>query len=835
MPRTLRPGSGQGLKAAQVTNIPAQWDANWFRSFITTHMNPYALQGIQGQQAATPPTMTVAVNSPLQGTQVLTLTAGTTQSTWAPTQTVHLPDAVAFDVEANGGLVDLLFGTSGAWGNGYIIRFDARAGFVAGQILKMTAGVWTNIGTTVAAANSAALGGTYRLVAVMGLNGAMKVYVDGELQCTATDTTYTLNGSTYMATEAISNTTVWAPSAIDGTLDMAADGVQFVHLASDHASNNVAYNFRGVYSAGNAYVKGDEVVYGQTYWLAVNPSTGSTPSTANANWQAVASYNAFQGAWSAVTNYVIGDEVTYSGNYWVCTVANTNSAPTTSNANWQIAGPATLDNVANGTTRFAVGTMGNLLNTTSWVHLTSGSQGNFIDTATNGHVLPSKMFLGGDAGGLPLGPYGYSEPMWVGYGAATGGIYDGGWENSGDLKGIDPTKTYRASVWVCKVVGSTGGQIYFGCDTSYTDNVGGGANPNPYFTSFNVSAMAVGQWYLLVGIIHGAGYTGASSGLSGVWDAALGRITTAGTDFQCAAGAPQQTHRVFLYNDTSGADNTTTDWVVFAHPRFEIVDGSEPTIQALLANTMDGFRDGGTFLRMPSPPSVSAQANTALTQSGTTKTINVNAGTFYLGNIVLNYSSGSVTPATYGKWYVYFDNPGYTGGAVTFQATTDPLVTSQAPGRFYVGTITTASGGGGGGGSGGGVGCCLHESQMIELADGREIPARELTTDMILLSHEGPTPITELRFLPHREWFKVRLDNGVELFVAGDHRFLDDDFNQIRTWDLKLQQRVRARNGYAIVTGLDILWKESTKVAIEVGEPHTYYVQGILSHNKQLC
>lgn len=246
--------------------------------------------------------------------------------------------------------------------------------------------------------------------------------------------------------------------------------------------------------------------------------------------------------------------------------------------------------------------------------------------------------------------------------------------------------------------------------------------------------------------------------------------------------------------------------------------------------------DGGTYLRMPSPPAASATANTTLTQSGTTTTINVAAGTFYLGNITLNFNSGSVNPGSYGKWYVYFDDPGYAGGAVTFYASSSALATSQAPYRFYVGTITTASGGGGGGGSGGGGGCCLHGEQLIELADGTEVRAADLVAcHHVLTDVEGTTPVVKIGRQTWNEWFAVTLNNGVRLLVAGDHRFIDPAGEQLCARDLRLQQVVRGREGYLFVQKLEAVWGEAEKISIEVGEPHTYYVQGVLSHNKLLC
>ncbi|MGI0135092.1 MAG: hypothetical protein ACREBW_09070, partial [Candidatus Micrarchaeaceae archaeon] len=61
------------------------------------------------------------------------------------------------------------------------------------------------------------------------------------------------------------------------TQDALIDGAQFVRLANNHAVGNVAYNFRGVWNSGDTYVTGDEVVYGQTYWVALANSMNSAP------------------------------------------------------------------------------------------------------------------------------------------------------------------------------------------------------------------------------------------------------------------------------------------------------------------------------------------------------------------------------------------------------------------------------------------------------------------------------------------------------------------------------------------------------------------------------
>jgi hypothetical protein len=95
---------------------------------------------------------------------------------------------------------------------------------------------------------------------------------------------------------------------------------------------------------------------------------------------------------------------------------------------------------------------------------------------------------------------------------------------------------------------------------------------------------------------------------------------------------------------------------------------------------------------------------TALTQSGTTTTINVATKTFQYGDGQVVYSAGSVNPGAYGTYFVYADDPGFAGGAVTYLASTLESDVYGANGRIYFGKITTAGGGGGTGGTGGGAG-----------------------------------------------------------------------------------------------------------------------------------
>ena len=92
-------------------------------------------------------------------------------------------------------------------------------------------------------------------------------------------------------------------------------------------------------------------------------------------------------------------------------------------------------------------------------------------------------------------------------------------------------------------------------------------------------------------------------------------------------------------------------------------------------------------------------------QSGTSTTILVAGSTWQFGDGTISYNSGSVNPGAFGTFYVYADDPGLTGGAVTYVSTATPSNCNAADGRLFFGKITTAGGGGGastGGGSGGG-------------------------------------------------------------------------------------------------------------------------------------
>lgn len=87
---------------------------------------------------------------------------------------------------------------------------------------------------------------------------------------------------------------------------------------------------------------------------------------------------------------------------------------------------------------------------------------------------------------------------------------------------------------------------------------------------------------------------------------------------------------------------------------------------------------------------------------------------------LITYNSGSITPlldAT--QYFVYFDDPTYTGGPQTYIASVDnPKVTSGLHRQYLGNIITPAHGGGGTGGGGGGGGACFTGNTRVKTKDG---------------------------------------------------------------------------------------------------------------------
>lgn len=278
-------------------------------------------------------------------------------------------------------------------------------------------------------------------------------------------------------------------------------------------------------------------------------------------------------------------------------------------------------------------TGGNLLSTAGWVVGTSGDQGSY--EAEYGTSLPT-IVLGGESG-VPVGPYGQTEVLFLTSGTGTG--IGGGWTNIGDLYGVDPKKTYRSVVWFRWNGTGTSSvvKIAFGLGTSNTYSLGSGSNSNPWVFDATISALGLvaNKWYMAVGVIHAGSYTGGDVGIAGIYDPATGLNIYSGTEYRFAPGTiTTQRHRC-----RQSAANDASCIVYFAKPRFEAVNGLEPSIAALLS-------PGGQLAYLDAADTANIVANAATVTYSTTVAgptdVWVSSGSTYVNVASLSIPAQSV-------------------------------------------------------------------------------------------------------------------------------------------------------------------------------------------------
>jgi hypothetical protein len=218
------------------------------------------------------------------------------------------------------------------------------------------------------------------------------------------------------------------------------------------------------------------------------------------------------------------------------------------------------------------GNQRSLINTANWTVGTGGVTG----FAANGLASESQRLVDTD-------PWGNSTIVWGTYpsGNSEG---DGGWE--GSYFNIDNTKTYRSSVWVRRTSSTSGGTYYHGLHTNGTGDtyhlVDSASQTNPYWDYRATSGLTQNLWYLNVGFIRPHNWSGTTADPnSGFWTTNGSKTATnAGNvyaDVKFPSNATQAYQRVYHFYC---ADTTTR--LQFAYPRWDLVDGTEPTINELL-------------------------------------------------------------------------------------------------------------------------------------------------------------------------------------------------------------------------------------------------------------
>ncbi len=211
----------------------------------------------------------------------------------------------------------------------------------------------------------------------------------------------------------------------------------------------------------------------------------------------------------------------------------------------------------------------NLLDTRTWVYGSSSAPAGFPQNpASSGGA----NYIEHDT--LPDGSRGL---LWrARSGSAAGSSPEGGWNSDGFA--IDHTKLYRFTVWIRCFGGNSSGSFYLGPGGSTVNDIGGGANGNPYFFAQGRSSLIGGEWYLLAGYVLPSGYSGGQQNISGLYRATTGQRVNAGTDFRWISGQTSSLHRTYQFYT-----NQANNYQDFFDPRVELCDGTEPSLGELLA------------------------------------------------------------------------------------------------------------------------------------------------------------------------------------------------------------------------------------------------------------
>lgn len=233
----------------------------------------------------------------------------------------------------------------------------------------------------------------------------------------------------------------------------------------------------------------------------------------------------------------------------------------------------------------------NILSTKDWVLGASDAPGYQRNgTATENQIL------------MHENPWGEMDLVWGCINNDVDSNADGGW--NGASFPVDPTKTYRFSVWV-KVTREGGdGGIYLGTGGSTVANFADGStNTNPYFVSSDRN-LPDGEWVLITGYVFPHDATGIPT-LSygpGIYKTD-GTFIRSTTSYKWLPTTTASMHRAFLYYST-----TPQIRVYFYRPRVDVMDGYEPSTTNLLngitrinngmtvQHTNPLFGDGGAWI-----------------------------------------------------------------------------------------------------------------------------------------------------------------------------------------------------------------------------------------------
>ncbi len=234
-------------------------------------------------------------------------------------------------------------------------------------------------------------------------------------------------------------------------------------------------------------------------------------------------------------------------------------------------------------------------------------------------------------------------------------------------------------------------------------------------------------------------------------------------------------------------------------------DSSTRTVEnAKIAITKDGTRKlGSTQLNLGSGWSSGASITYSATAGSAT--ISATAGVFRFGDQERSYgaSSASVsgTPGTSVLYWLYYDDPGLTGGSKALMASTSVVDTFNSDGRVLLGSVTVAypaSGTSGGGGSGGSD-CVDYDSV---LADGRLVrdlqPGDLVECVDVRTGARGMFPLLAIGFA-WADCYRVTTAHGE--VIQSDTTPMDmPDGSVVRTYALAGHPVLQREHGFELAT-----------------------------------
>ena len=256
--------------------------------------------------------------------------------------------------------------------------------------------------------------------------------------------------------------------------------------------------------------------------------------------------------------------------------------------------------------------------------------------------------------------------MWTAIsGSATSDNGEGGFANTSAIT-VNPLRSYRFSCWVY-LTGPTDGNIYLGIGSNQVNRIPAGTtDDNPYFHATLRSNLQTNRWYLFVGIVLDSAYSGAQLGLSGIYDGSTGQRLQAGSDYKWVSGQATANLRSFQYYTVG-----TGRYALFCNPRFDLLDGSEPSLAALMADA------------------ILSRANTAFSNAATAQTDATTANTA-LANIA---SDSILSPSEKPSVRLDYDNITTEQAGIDSQATAYGITTEKTSYDSAVTALTSYLGG----------------------------------------------------------------------------------------------------------------------------------------------